>query len=591
MAGGRVPMGLRVSVGQARLASERQQRSAVAVQLAEGDSHERFDACALIADSPWRNAIARQAADLAIKGFLADYPSTPAEWPIKRAATRVLLALNGWCFSQSRFVASGSYVSSLSALILHHDQGHLFHAGDTVVYRLRGAEIEQLTREHITDLGGYRYPSRALGMDASLDLDYLTLPLVQGDLFLFATQTVRGILLPSDYMQLIREHSADLDAACLALAERAAELAAGRGVSAESICFQLMRVDRLDDLWPAASDRDRLPLPPELAPGDEIDGYWIEELLSSGNQQRVYRVRDAASGDRLLMATPALEMSGSHDYLYLFDRQRDMLGALRSPHVNRLETSRRAPSYHYYLMRYIEGETLGQWIRQHADIGLAQRLEIGRQMTKAVSALHRREFLHQSLSPNSFVVDRHGQVVLTEFAACCPRDTPAEMARSLAQGAGINDFAAPEYWLGLEVGRRSDQYSLASIIYWLLSYSAAYERSGKGRPIAGMGRGGYLPYKPLAQKLRTEHDLGALEYVPLTRWVNNAPPSLDNLLRRAVSPKRSMRFRRLYELMVGLRRADAQTAQSRRRGSRQLQLWRAIALLLVFGWLISWWFK
>lgn len=583
-------MGLRVSVGQACLSSERQQRSAAAVQLAESDMRDRFGACALIADSPSRNAIAQQAADLAIKGFLADYSSTPAEWTIKRAATRVLLALNGWCFSQSRFVTSGSYVSSLSALILHRDQGHLFHAGDTVVYRLRGAEIEQLTREHVTDLGGYRYPSRALGMDASLDLDYLMLPLVQGDLFLFTTQAVRGILLPSDYVQLVRENSDDLDAACAALADRAAELAAARGVAAEAICFQLMRVDRLEELWPPASDNDYLPLPPELSPGDDLDGYWIEEVVSRSDQQRIYRVRDAASGDRLLMASPAPDMSGSNDYLYLFDRQRELLAALRSPHVNRLETPRRAPSCHYYLTHYIEGDVLGEWIRQHADIGLAQRLEIGRQMTKAVSALHRRDFLHQSLSPESFVVDRHGQVVLVDFVACCPRDTPSEMARSLAQGAGLGEFAAPEYTLGLEVGRRSDQYSLASIIYWLLSYSASAERVKKGRSAPGHARRGYLPFKPMARKLHSEQDLDALEYIPLTRWVGSAPASLDNVLRRAVSPKRSMRFRRLYELLVGLRRADAQTTQSRLSSSRQLLIWRLIALSLMLGWLISWWY-
>ncbi len=588
---------LALSVGQAFVTSERRHhRSSMATQVPDGELLAGRGACAVIADSPWRNAIARQAADLAVRGFLADYFSTPLDWNVKHAATRVLRALNGWCYSQSRFVSGGSYVSAFSGLILLEDQGHLFHAGDTLVFRLRGAEFEQLTRDHVTDLGGYRYPSRALGMDASLDIDYLNLPLAQGDLFLFTTQAMRGTLSPSDYVQLISQDASDLDGACERLAARAVEMASLRGYGAEALCFQLVRIDRLGSSVASASRGvlgDGLEPPGELEVGDELDGYWVEEVLARTDRVRVYRVRDAASGERLLLKAPSPQLSERSGYLRHFVYQRDLVKRLRSPFVNRLVEFKRPPTRYYYLMRFVEGELLGDWIRGHVGAGLEQRLDIARQLTKAVGALHRREVIHQGVHPDAFIVDQHGQVVLIDFSSCCARDTDATAAVALAREVGLSAFSAPEYALDGEVGRRSDQFSLAALIYWLLSYSDASERGMKARLglAQGSDRGGHLPFETPMQSLRTEMDLETLHYRPVSRLVPEVPESLDLALKRALSPRRELRFRRLSELLVALRAGHdpAPRAGGAWRQVRQVRQWQLIATVLLVILLVNWW--
>lgn len=237
---------LSISFGQAFVAPDRRRhRSSMSVQIPGGSQLSAKGACALISDSTWRNAIAKQAGDLSVRGFLADYYSTPEHWDVKTSAHRVLRALNGWSYSQSAYIEGGSYICSLSAMVFRRREMHLFHMGDTLVFRLRGAEFEQLSRDHVTDLGGYRYPSRALGMDGSLDIDYVTDSLKQGDLFLFTTQAVRGTLLPSDFVQLIRADVSDLDATCERLAEAALSRAQERGYGGDQFCFQLVRIDRL----------------------------------------------------------------------------------------------------------------------------------------------------------------------------------------------------------------------------------------------------------------------------------------------------------------------------------------------------------
>ncbi|MCP1366207.1 bifunctional serine/threonine-protein phosphatase/kinase [Halomonas sp. BBD48] len=531
--------------------------------------------CALISDSTWRNAIAKQAGDLSVRGFLADYYSTPEHWDIKTSATRVLRALNSWSYSQSGYIKGGSYVSSMSAMVLRDREAHLFHMGDTLVFRLRGAEFEQLTRDHVTDLGGYRYPSRALGLDGNLDIDYVRMPLKQGDLFLFTTRAVRGTLMPSDYVQLIRSDVSDLDAACERLAESAQARAAERGYGADQFCFQLVRIDRLPEEEPDRPLRHygNLPVPPELNVGDRLDGLEVQAVLSKTAQARVYRMRDLRSEREMVLKAPSPELSSRNAYLEHFLLQQWIVERVNSAFVAKVVELARPRQHLYYLMAYVDGTTLTEWVRRHPQASLAQRLDIARQLTKAVQALHRRDVLHQQIHPDNVLIDAHGQVVLTDFSACHLREVDGhKKARELARQVGLNEHSAPEYALDTDVGRRSDQYALASTIYWLLTDS--------------------LPYERAPSQLRSHTDLEQLDYCSARIRNPEVSSDLDDALRRALDPQRALRFRRLAEFAYALRepRKSPQGEGTHSRREPAI-LWQGIAGILLLLLLLSWLLK
>ncbi|UYG06285.1 bifunctional protein-serine/threonine kinase/phosphatase [Halomonas sp. M4R1S46] len=568
------PVQLSLSYGQAFVAPERRRhRSSMSVRLPEAPLLTAKGACALISDSTSRNPLAKQAGDISVRGFLADYFSTPDHWEVKTAATRVLRALNAWCFGQSRQVSDGGFVSSLSAMVFRGREAHLFHVGDTLVFRLRGAEFEQLSRDHVTDLGGYRYPSRAIGMDASVDIDYARLPLKQGDIFLFTTQGVQGTLMPSDYVRLIREDASDLDAACERLAQTARERARERGYGSDQFCFQLVRIDALPD-----EEQDHpgkvygdLPIPPELAVGDRLDGLEVREVLSRTAQSRVYRVRDVRTDRDLVMKAPSPELSNRNAYLEHFLLQQWVVERVHSPFVVRVMEPSRPRRFLYYLMAYVEGETLTEWARRHPQAGLDQRLDIAVQLGKAIQALHHRDLLHQRVHPDNVLIDPHGQVVLADFSACHLRDVDGHRrSRGVLRQVGITEHSAPEYALDDEVGRRSDQFSLASTVYWLLT--------------------GALPYELPLKELLRHTDLERMAYRSARSLNPEISPALDDALRRALSPQRALRFRRLSEFLHALR----VTGEPRRGTAGALgeptRFWRGVAgillLLLVLSWLL-----
>ncbi|QNI02887.1 protein kinase [Halomonas sp. SH5A2] len=565
---------LLISYGQAFVAPDRRlHRSSMSVRFPEPPLLKAKGGCAVISDSLARNTLAKQAGDLSVRGFLADYFSTPDHWDVKTSATRVLRALNSWCYGQSQHVQNGSFVSSLSALIFRERDAHLFHMGDTLVFRLRGAEFEQLTRDHVTDLGGYRYPSRALGMDGSLDIDYTHLPMKQGDLFLFTTQAVGGTLLPSDYVRLIRQDASDLDAACERLANEAKQRAQERGYGGDQFCFQLVRIDELPE---ESSDHPgqlygELPIPPELAPGTRLDGLEVLAVLSRTAQSRIYRVRDVYSEREMVMKAPSPELSLRNAYLEHFLLQQWVVERVNSPFVVKVVEPSRSRRYLYYLMQHIEGETLRQWAERHPQANLSQRLDIANQLGKAVQALHHRDILHQQVNPDNILIDPHGKVVLTDFSACHMREVDGHRhSGELLRQVGFNEHTAPEYALGDSVGRRSDQYSLASTVYWLLT--------------------GELPYSLTPNRLRSHTDLEGLTYRNARTTNPEISPELDEALRRALDPQRSLRFRRLSEFLHALRLPLGKRIVGDKDRKEPRHFWQGVAgillLLLVLSWLL-----
>ncbi len=570
------PAQLSLSFGQAFVVPDRgRHRSSMSVCVPdEAALLTAKGASALITDSTSRNPLAKQAGDLSVQGFLADFYSTPEHWDAKTSVHRVLHALNSWCYGQSRQVRDGGYVSSMSAMVYQGQAAHLFHMGDTLVFRLRGAEFEQLSRDHVTDLGGYRYPSRALGMDASLDIDYVEMPLKQGDIFLFTTQAVQGTLMPSDYVGLIREDASDLHAACERLAETASERARARGYGGDPFCFQLVRIDALPD---AESDQPEhaygdLPIPPELAVGERLDGFEVLEVLSRTAQSRVYRVREAHAEREMVLKAPSPELSSRNAYLEHFLLQRWVVDRVRSPFVVRAMTASRPHRYLYYLMAYVDGMTLQEWLRRHPRASLGQRLDIATQLGKAVQALHRRDVLHQQIHPENVLIDRHGQVVLTDFGACHLRDVDGHRrSRGLLRQVGLTEHSAPEYAMDDEIGRRSDQYSLASTIYWLLT--------------------GALPYELPVKELLRHTDLERMHYRSARALNPEVPAALDEALARALTPQRALRFRRLSELLHALKMRRPEAHEAPRRQSGATRVWQAVAGVLLLLLVLSWWLR
>ncbi len=100
-----------------------------------------------LADGISSSEVSQVAAEFSVRAFLDDYYCTSEAWSVKRSAERVLTATNAWLHSrtqqsQYRYDDDRGYVCTLSALVIKSSTAHLFHVGDTRIYRLHGQSME-----------------------------------------------------------------------------------------------------------------------------------------------------------------------------------------------------------------------------------------------------------------------------------------------------------------------------------------------------------------------------------------------------------------------------------------------------------------
>src|SRR5439155_17017728 len=130
------------------------------------------------------------------------------------------------------------YVCTLSAMVIKSTTAHLFHVGDSRIYRLSGNTLEQLTNDHRIVISSQQsYLGRALGVNPQIEIDYQMLRVEEGDVFVLATDGIYEHLNARRIAKAVNEGGADLDQAAKSIVHQAYE--AG---SDDNITWQIVRI-------------------------------------------------------------------------------------------------------------------------------------------------------------------------------------------------------------------------------------------------------------------------------------------------------------------------------------------------------------
>jgi len=318
-----------------------------------------------LADGISSSDVSHIASESAVKGFLEDYSCTSDAWSVKKSAQRVLTATNSWLYaqtrhSQHRYDTGRGYVCTFSAMVIKSTTAHLFHVGDSRIYRLRGNTLEQLTNDHQVRVSeDTTYLARALGMNPQLEIDYQALTVEKGDVFLLVTDGVYDYSSPKFVINTVREHADNIDAAAKAIVDAALE----RG-STDNLTLQIVRVDELptrdsDEIYQQITE---LPFPPILQARQVFDGYKIIREVHASSRSHVYLALDEETHTTVIIKTPSIDLQGDAAYLERFLMEEWIARRINSPHVLKPCLQTRKRNYLYIVIEYVEGQTLTQWM-------------------------------------------------------------------------------------------------------------------------------------------------------------------------------------------------------------------------------------
>ena len=515
---------------------------------------------AVIADGMSGSDAGRQASNACVQGFLSDYFSTPESWTTKTSGQKILSALNHWLYGngQREYGSHKGMVTTVSALVIKSTTAYLFHVGDTRIYRLREEELEQLTSDHRIDMGEDKtYLSRAMGIDIHLDIDYRTVPVETGDIFVLLTDGVHEFLTDRRIAETVRAHSDDPEAAATRLVEQAEA-----NNSNDNLTAIVVRVDKL----PKGNEQEfyqkltELPFPPPLEPGMVLDGYRILRHLFANKRTEVYLAQDTESGDKVVLKAPSINFEDDPDYIHQFLHEEWAGRRINNPHVMKVLESKRKRTALYYIAEHIEGRTLRQWMDDEPRPSLNQVRDFIEQIASGLRAFHRLEMIHQDLKPENILVDEHGTLKIIDFGSTKIAGieevyVPLESNNLV----GTINYTAPEYHLGQPASNRSDIFSLGVIAYELLT--------------------GRLPYG----RDLTARNIRRAQYRSLKRFNPEVPVWVDRAIEKAVSINPENRFAKLSEFTYALNRPDSTLISQEyvpliRRNP--VRVWQGISLIL-----------
>jgi serine/threonine protein kinase len=200
-------------------------------------------------------------------------------------------------------------------------------------------------------------------------------------------------------------------------------------------------------------DRVREALAPE---------YQVEEELAKGGMGIVFRAREVLL-DRpvaIKIIRPELATAQAADK---FLREARILANLRHPNVVPVHRAGEAGGFFYYVMEFIEGDTLADRLEQ-GPLRPAEALKLGRDLLDALEAVHSVGVVHRDIKPsNILLID--DRAVLTDFGIAKPSVDPTTVPPSPGQVVGTVGYMPPEQAFGWEVTARTDLFAAAAVMY------------------------------------------------------------------------------------------------------------------------------
>ncbi len=486
-------------------------------------------ACA-IADGMGSCANAQEASEHCVKGFLSDYYSTSETWSVKSSGARVLTALNNWLLSKGDKDHAQGMVTTFSALIFKSTTTHIFHIGDSRIYRYRDSDFEQLTTDHRVWISDKKnYLSRAMGIDLHLDIDYKTLPVEVGDFYIMTTDGVHDYIDESQLRTLINDTEP---------LQQISDNIIKHAINAnthDNVTCQILRIDSLpsQDANEVYNELTRLPFPPHMGPGMSIDGYEILDEIHASTTSQLYKVRDIESGDLFIMKTPSVNFDDDPAYIERFYMEEWAGKRINSKFVLKVFELSRPRNFLYFIMEHIEGITLRQWISEHPDPDIHEVADIVERIINGLRVFHRMEMLHRDLKPENIMLTNDGHIKIIDFgsvkiAGVQEISTPVERIDLL----GTKNYTAPEYLLGSDGSNRSDIFSLGVITYEMLT--------------------GKLPYGDKLTRNLNWRNLNKIKYTSAIAYNPMIPLWLDGALEKAVNTDQRLRYDTFSEFLFDL---------------------------------------
>ena len=202
--------------------------------------------------------------------------------------------------------------------------------------------------------------------------------------------------------------------------------------------------------------------------------YSLQRELGRGGMGVVYLARDVQLDRdvaiKVLPTALARDVSAREQFL----REARMAARLSHPNIVPIHRVGEAGEFVFFVMSYVEGETLGERLRKHGPLPPADAARVLREVAWALAYAHGRGIVHRDVKPDNILLEAGtGRALVTDFGIAHAGDTT--VVTSPGKIAGTAHFMSPEQAAGERLDGRSDIYSLGVVGYLAVSGRLPFE--------------------------------------------------------------------------------------------------------------------
>jgi eukaryotic-like serine/threonine-protein kinase len=198
------------------------------------------------------------------------------------------------------------------------------------------------------------------------------------------------------------------------------------------------------------------------------DRYALEKEIGRGGMSTVYLAQDLRHHRQVAIKVldPALsERVGGDAFL----NEMQVTARLQHPLILPLHDSGLADGLLYYVMPFVEGETLRERLRQKGQLSIAEAVRIAREVVDALAYAHEKNVVHRDIKPENILISG-GHAMVADFGIARALQLAGDRTVRMGEGvSGTPAYMSPEQAMGESGDARSDVYSLGCVLYEMLA--------------------------------------------------------------------------------------------------------------------------
>ncbi|MEZ4585003.1 MAG: serine/threonine-protein kinase [Gemmatimonadales bacterium] len=211
--------------------------------------------------------------------------------------------------------------------------------------------------------------------------------------------------------------------------------------------------------------------------------YAVLRPLGQGGMGLVFLARDLSLDRPVAIKVLPDALAARADLRERFVREARTAAQLAHPHIVPIHSVEGHGELVFFVMTFVEGETLGERVRRAGPLPPDEALRIGQEVSWALAYAHQRGVIHRDVKPDNILLDRaSGRALVSDFGIALPTATAATPAERIE---GTPRYMSPEQSAGDAQDGRSDLYSLGLVLHFALTGSLPSTGSAALPPARG----------------------------------------------------------------------------------------------------------